>query len=301
MPSGGELIYRLVDVIETHNRLGENALWNVRENRLWWTDIQNSRLYRFDPASGALENFATPERLCSFAFERDGGLIAAFASGLALYRRQNGHRRWLYRQDPGDVPVRCNDGRCDRDGRFWIGTMAEPDGMPALGRLLRLDRDGSIAVLEDSLGIVNAICTSPDGGKLYFADSRAQTIFVCALDRTTGNLSDRRVFAKTHGNARPDGATVDADGCVWNAEWDGGRIIRYTPNGRAAETIALPVDRPTCLAFGGPRMNLLFVTTACDGLSKDAIMAQPLAGNVFVFETDATGLPDAEFVLEKTR
>jgi L-arabinonolactonase len=275
--------------------------WNARENSLWWTDIQNCRLHRYDPADGALRSFATPERLCSFAFAAGGGLIAAFETGVALYDPQSVARQWLYRHKPNTDPVRSNDGRCDRSGRFWFGTMTEPDGEPALGKLFRLDRRGTVSVQAEKLGIVNALCVSPNGKYLYFADSKERTIFVNDLDEETGQLTNRRIFARTPDGVRPDGATIDTEGCIWNAHWDGECIVRYAPDGHVVEAFELPVSRPTCLAFGGPTMNILFVTTACDGLDGSAIMKQPMAGNVFVFETDATGLPDAEFVFEGTR
>lgn len=228
-------------------------------------------------------------------------MIAAFETNLALYDPVSGAQQWLRRAPTCAPPVRCNDGRCDRDGRFWFGTMAEPEGKPTLGKLFRLDRDGSLAIAAESLGIVNALSVSPDGNLLYFADTPRRTIFVCNLDRADGMLSNQRLFAETPAGAFPDGANIDAEGHLWNAHWNAGQIVRYAPDGRVVEHIDMPVRWPTCLAFGGTKMNLLFVTTACDDLSKGAIIRSPQAGNLFIYETDATGLPDADYIYQGTR
>ena len=290
----------LVDMVPVQNILGEGVLWNARDARLWWTDIQGRRLFRYDPVTRTLDEIATPERLCSFAFvAASSRLIAAFESGLALYDPASGAVEWLYRLEQGTAPVRFNDGRTDRQGRFWAGTMVEGEGREPLGRLYCLDRSGRVTCRPDHVLISNALCTSPDGSLLYFADSPRRTIFVFDLDRSSGVLSNRRRFVKTPEGALPDGANVDHEGFVWNAHWGAGRIVRYAPDGRIDRTVEVPASQPSCIAFGGPQMNLLFVTSARDGLRDDILLNQPSAGNLFVYQTDITGLPDAEFIFEQ--
>jgi L-arabinonolactonase len=289
---------RLIDVLETQNILGECPLWNARTGTLWWTDIQSSCLFRYDPVRRTVARFATPERLCSFAFVAESPrLIAAFASGVALYDPKTGASEWLYRLPALPAGVRFNDGRTDRDGRFWTGTMVEgvPSGGPPPGRLYRIDR-GKVGMHGEAITVANAICASPDGDRLFYTDMPRHVIFVCDIDRETGRLVGQRVFAHTPADALSDGATVDAEGGVWNALWGAGRIARYGADGRVTFYFDLPVAQPTCLAFGGPKMNLMFVTTAREGLDPNALRRQPMAGNLLIYETDVTGLADAEYV-----
>jgi sugar lactone lactonase YvrE len=292
-------VAELVDVVPVQNILGESPLWNMRDARLWWTDIQGRRLFRYDPVARTLDEIATPERLCSFAFVAGSDrLIAAFESGLAFYDPANGAVEWLYRLERGTAPIRFNDGRTDRQGRFWAGTMVEGDGREPLGRLHCLDRRGRVTRQPDPVFVSNALCTSPDGSRLYFADSPRRTIFVYDLDRISGVLSNRRLFVETPEGAFPDGANVDREGFVWNAHWGAGRVVRYAPDGCIDRIVDVPASQPSCIAFGGPEMNLLFVTTARDGLKDDILLRQASAGNLFVYMTDITGLPDADFIFE---
>ena len=289
----------LVDVVAVRNILGEGVLWNRRTARLWWTDIQARCLFCYDPISRALDKIATPERLASFAFVADSErIVAAFESGLALYDPATGAVDWLYRPGPCAASVRFNDGRTDRQGRFWVGTMVEDDGPEALGRLHCLDRHGRVTCQSDPVFISNAICTSPDGRLLYFADSTQRTIFAYNLDTASGALSGRRVFAQTPPGAFPDGAVVDRDGFVWNAHWGASRVVRYAPDGGIDTVVDIPASQPSCVAFGGPGQDLLFVTSARDGLNSGTLLLQPSAGSLFVYKTDAVGLSDAEFFFD---
>ena len=290
----------LVDVVAVSNILGEGVLWNARTARLWWTDIQARRLFRYDPITRTLDKIATPERLASFAFVAGSErLIAAFESGLALYDPASGTVDWLYRLEPGAVAIRFNDGRTDRQGRFWAGTMVEGDGPEPLGRLYCLERYGHVTRQSDPVFIANALCASPDGRQLYFADSTQRTIFAYDLDTASGALSGRRVFAQTPPGAFPDGAVVDRDGFIWNAHWGAGRVVRYAPDGSIDTVVDIPASQASCVAFGGTGLDLLFVTSAREGLNSDMLLRQPSAGNLFVYKTDAVGLSDAEFVFDE--
>ncbi len=290
---------QLVDVIGVRNVLAEGVLWNVHTARLWWTDIQNKCLFCYDPVTRVIDRIETPERVGSFAFIAGSRkLLAAFESGLALFDPAIRSVEWLYRLERRSAPaVRFNDGRTDRQGRFWVGTMVEGNG-PPLGRLYCLDRTGRVGVQPDPVQISNALCTSPDGTRLYFADSPQRKIFAYDLNPASGTLSNRRIFAETPEGAYPDGANVDRDGFVWNAQWGASRVVRYAPDGSIDLTVDVPASQPSCVAFGGTGLNLLFVTTARDGLSGDALLRQPSAGNLFVYKTDVTGLPDADFIFD---
>jgi L-arabinonolactonase len=285
-----------IDIVQAGNTLGEGVLWDSAGARAWWTDIQEKRLLRYTPTTGAVETFDLPERLGSFGFVEDSTqIVAAFESGFALYRPETGALDWIARPPHAAKNIRFNDGRMDRQGRFWGGSMVEGDGEPR-GKLYRLDGSGRCEVCATDIAISNGICFSPDGKWMYFADSPKQVIHRYALDPESGEISNRCIFAMTPKDAFPDGAQVDCDGCVWSAHWGAGRVVRYTPGGRVDMTIDLPVTQPTCVAFGGDDMDLLFVTTARESLSGKDLERQPHAGNMFIYRVAAKGMSDARYI-----
>ena len=240
----------------------------------------------------APERFALPERLGSFGFvEGSDSIIAAFEFGFALYEPETGKLEWLSRPRHDGPAVRFNDGRVDRQGRFWAGSMVEgAASRKASSIALTVPARPKIHATE--VGISNSLCFSPDGRHLYFADTPLRTIFRFDLDATTGAISNRRIFAQTPEGAYPDGANVDCQGYVWSAHWGAGRVVRYAPDGTISTMVEAPAMQPTCVAFGGENLDLLFVTSAREGLDDDALRAQPHAGDVFVFKAGVSGLPD---------
>ncbi len=291
-----------IDTIRVQNTLGEGVLWNVETQSLWWSDIQERRLYRYDWKNRSQTVFRTPERLCSFGFVQDrASLIAAFESGLALYDPADGTTIWLSRPQAGAAGIRFNDGRVDRQGRFWAGTMGETQARWGQANLYCLDSDGHAHRRERNIAISNGICWSPDGSRFYFADSPKHTISVYDFDLASGEISNRRTFVETPEGASPDGANVDAEGFLWSAHWGAGRVVRYAPDGRIDRVLTVPASQPTCLAFGGPNLDLLFVTSARDGLRHDQLARQPSAGDVFVYKIGIAGLPDQRYILNDGR
>ena len=287
-----------VRIIEVGNTLGESVLWNVETQSLWWTDIQERRLYRYDWDSRSLTSFTTPERLCSFGFVQGSDrLIAAFESGFGLYDPFDGAMAWLARPEADRSGMRLNDGRVDRQGRFWAGSMAETAAGAGKANLYCVYSTGRACRRESGITISNSICWSPDGTRFYFADSPRRTIWQYAFDAANGDISGRRVFAQTPEGASPDGANVDAEGFLWSAQWGAGRVVRYAPDGQIERFLEIPASRPSCVAFGGPDLDLLFVTTASEGLKEDMPGSQFSAGDVFVYSIGITGLPEGRFVL----
>lgn len=287
----------LIDVIPAANELGEGIVWNALDGCAWWTDIQRRRIHRWQPADATVDSFAVPERVGCFAFV-DGSdeLIVAFESGIALYDLDNGATRWLARPESGQTGRRFNDGRCDRHGRFWAGTMVEDNRAPAASATLYcVDSQGIVHRRLDGLHISNGLCFSPDSRHCYVADSERHVIFHCEVDPESGQLRDRRVFAETPQHSFPDGATVDSDGCVWSAQWGGSQVIRYTPDGRIDRILEVPTAQPSCVAFAGPNLDLLLVTSARTGLSAAALAEQPMAGHVFMFRPGCTGLAEPRY------
>lgn len=285
-----------IDILAVNCLHGEGVQWNPDDGCLWWTDISASMLHRWHLDTRTHTTFATPERLASFAFidgRRD--LLCAFARGFALFDPFAGTLCPIEQPEPEGSGRRFNDGRADRQGRFWVGTMVEDHARAEAfsASLYCMDRDGDLHVRERGIGISNGLCWSPDGSRMYFADSTRRTISVYDFDIDSGEISTRREFARLPEGAEPDGACVDAEGCLWSAHWGAGQVVRYAPDGTILDTIPIPATQPTCVAFAGPRLDLLCVTSARIGLDEAALARQPHAGNLFVFKTGATGLAES--------
>jgi L-arabinonolactonase len=282
--------------LEAGNVLGEGIVWCDRAQALYWTDIQRDTLFRLHPESGQLKQWAMPERLASFALcEVDGWLLLALASQLAFFCLDDGEIRALHAVEP-DVPTRCNDGACDREGRFVFGTMHEPitGGKQRLGRFWRLNHDLSLERLAlPQVAISNSIAFSPKGDTMYFCDSLSRQIHCCDYG---DELGAPRLFVDlgdAHGE--PDGSCIDAQGHLWNAQWALGRVVRYAPDGAVQLVVATPASQPTRPALGGPRLQTLYVTSARDGLRAEQLEADPHAGALFQWRADVTGLPEPRF------
>lgn len=285
-----------LDIIPAHDRHGEGPLWNVEDGRLWWTDIHGRRLHRYDPRRKRDDVLAMPDRLCSFAFI-DGTnerIVAAFADGVGFLDLRTLQVEWIARPEQ-DTGRRFNDGRVDRFGRFWVGSMVEGAHVARdSAALWRLDGDGRFGAQLEGVGISNGLCSSLDGRTLYFADSPRGTIDAFDLDPATGAIGNRRVLVRLDAG-EPDGSAVDSEGCIWNAVWGAGRVVRYSPDGEVLRVIAMPVDQPSCVAFGGDGLRTLYVTTSPLGLDGPTLERQPLAGHVFAFDAGVAGLPESRF------
>lgn len=281
-------------ILPVQNTLGEGVLWDDRSGAFWWTDIQSCKLYRFTLAQEKLDVFHTPERLCAFGFTEDPGLlVAAFESGFAAFRPENGYLRWLGKPFEGVAGLRFNDGRIDPAGRFWCGTMAEDGKTETIqqSKLYCLNEELQISDHISNIHIANSLCWSPDGKYMYFADSPQQKIKRFDFDKAAGTCSKAEIFAETTAAIVPDGSVTDNAGFLWNAQWGGAQVVRYAPDATLDFSLELPVSQPTCVAFGGPDLNLLCVTTANENLTDDALKSQPEAGNLFIYQVEATGLP----------
>ncbi|WP_430390492.1 SMP-30/gluconolactonase/LRE family protein [Dyella sp. 20L07] len=276
--------------------LGEGILWCERTESLYWTDIQRATLFRLHPSNGVLAQWPMPERLASFALcEADGWLLLALASRLAFFRLADGFLQTLHDVEAG-LPTRCNDGACDRQGRFVFGTMHEPAHGPrqTRGSFWRLNADLSLETLAlPQVAISNSIAFSPDGGTMYYCDSLSRRIHCC----TYGNrLGTPRLFTDLGDvTGEPDGSCVDAQGSLWNAQWGMGRVVCYAADGSEKHILPVPARQPTRPAFGGPTLDTLYVISARDGLSEAALADDPKAGSLFEIQTDVRGLPEPRF------
>ena len=274
--------------------LGECPLWDERAQCLWWVDIRAPALRCIDPASGTLRCWTMPDLVGSIALADDGRLLVALSSRIAVFDPRDATFRTLAEPRFADPDLRFNDGRCDPRGRFWIGSMNNITRAPQ-GRLFRLDPAEGLVGVADGIRIPNSLAFSPDGATMYFADSLRYAIEAFDYDLERGRIGAARPFARTAEPAFPDGSCVDAEGFLWNAEFHGARLVRYAPDGRVDRVIALPVQRPTCCAFGGPDLATLFVTTTSQRMSESELAAEPLAGALLAFEPGVRGLPEPRF------
>jgi sugar lactone lactonase YvrE len=275
--------------------LGECPIWDARAEALYWIDCRAPALHRLDPASGETRTVPLGETIGSFALRRQGGAVAAFASGFYFLDLESGATKPIGDPEPGQPENRLNDGRADPAGRFWAGTMNRRHTEPT-GTLYRLDPDGTITPQFTDFTVTNGLAFAPDGRTLYFADSPTGTILAFDLEPQTGALSNRRVFVPPDAApGYPDGSAVDAEGFLWNARWFGGCVARFDPEGRLERTVAVPVARVTCCAFGGPDLKTLYITTASQGSLKDGPPPEPLAGGLFAARPGPTGRPESRF------
>jgi len=282
-------------VVDCHNTLGEGPLWDVREQALYWVDIFESRLHRLTPATGEVRHWDMPERIASVALRDQGGLVIAFASGLAFYDLDSSRLDWIARPEAHLPSNRFNDGKVDRMGRYWIGTLDE-SGPNHTAALYRLDPDLSVHKVLDGIGISNCLVWSRENDRFWFADSLDKQISVFDYDHSAGTLSNRRPFADTIGtDYTPDGGTIDAEGFIWVAVWGSGKVFRFAPDGRIDREVHLPVSSPTSCMFGGPDLRTLYITSAAEGLTDEARAAQPQAGGLFAVDAGVAGLPETRF------
>jgi len=283
--------------LEAGNTLGEGIVWCARSQTLYWTDIPRATLYRLHIESGTLQHWPMPERLASFALcEADDWLLLALASRLAFFRLADGQLQTLHEVEPG-LPTRCNDGACDRQGRFVFGTMHEPAGgsKQAHGSFWRLNTDLSLEQLAlPKVAISNSIAFSPDGTTMYYCDSLARRIQRCEYGDTLGTT---QLFADLGEHAgEPDGSCVDADGSLWNAQWGLARVVCYAADGSVRWVLPVPTRQPTRPAFGGADLDTLYITSARDGLSAAQLDADTHAGALFRSRVGVRGLPEPRFV-----
>ena len=271
--------------------LGECALWSAEERALYWVDIRAPAIRRWDFSSEATTSWTVPGLVGSIALMQRERLLVALPDRLATFDVRRGMFEDVLPLAARHADMRCNDGRTDRQGRFWFGTMNNVTRAPE-GALYRLDRGNRCVKLFSGIQIPNGLAWSPDSRVMYFADSLTYTIYKYRFDPDTGTPSERQVFAKTTPPAIPDGACVDSEGYLWSAEYGGWRLTRYAPDGNVERTIDLPVENPTSCTFGGPDLDILYVTTATQKMRPGQLAAQPLAGTILAFRPGVTGLPE---------
>ena len=280
--------------------VGESPLWCARRGHWVWVDIPARTIWRFEPATGAMRAWQAAEMVACIAFDQGGDLIAGMESGIFHLRLPDEgatvEARRLAAPSENMAGMRFNDGRCDRQGRFWSGTMAQ-DGTraPAVGKLYRYSAaEGLSAPVVSNLVTQNGLAWSPDGRTMYLSDSHASRCVVWAFDYDAdrGTPSGQRVFVDMRRHAgRPDGAAMDVDGCYWSCANDAGQLHRFTPKGKLDRSVRVPFAKPSMCSFGGADMRTLLVTS----ISAGAPGGDLLAGTVVMFDAGVAGVPEQRF------
>jgi D-xylonolactonase len=280
-------------VSDVHAVLGEGPVWVTRETALYWLDIKGQMIFRLDEGE-RLTKWPTPMRIGSIAPRKSGGFIGGTEHGIAIIDPAADRFELVAKPEEHLPNNRFNDGKVDRRGRFWAGTMDDRE-RDATGTLYCIDTDLSWAALDDGYKVTNGPAFSPSGKIMYHNDSARRVTYAFDMD-SAGQPGNRRVFLKFgEGDGYPDGMTVDAGGCLWIAFWDGGCIRRFSPKGEWLQTIEMPVSRPTSCAFGGRDLDRLYITSASVGLDASQLSLQPNAGGLFMVIPGVQGIADVPF------
>jgi sugar lactone lactonase YvrE len=284
-------------VVPGDDELGETPLWCEQTQSVLWLDIEKAKLQRFHPASGRHDVYQFDERYVgSVALLRQPGrVLLGIDLALETFDLGTGQRELLCQVEPSHLDNRLNDGRCDSQGRFWVGTM-DNQLSRGNGSLYRVDPDGSVHTQFGDVIVANSIALSPAEDTLYFSDTRRYVTWRLGLDMASGTLGPRETFVDYDATRdRPDGACVDSQGYVWNAIFGGSRVVRYAPDGRIDRVIPLPVSNATCVCLGGPELRTLYITTARRFLTREQLRNEPWSGALLAIEVDVPGLPERRF------
>ncbi|MBC7989308.1 MAG: SMP-30/gluconolactonase/LRE family protein [Luteimonas sp.] len=289
--------------VDSRCELGECVLWCERRGALFWTDIASARLWMHMPDSGATQHWDLPDRLGCFSLCDDGRLLLGLAKGLFLTDPDGPPGTSLVLQHVADVErerddTRINDGRSDRHGNFVFGTKDERDGSASGGYYQFSFAHGLRRLALPEAATPNSICFSGDGRTMYFCDSREPEILRCDYDADRAMVSNVRRFTRIDAaGASPDGSIVDAEGCLWNAQWGAARVVRYRSDGSIERSVSIPTKNPSCCTIGGAAFDQLYVTTAREDLSADELARMPHAGGVYRMPlADVRGMPESRTV-----
>jgi L-arabinonolactonase len=282
-------------IVDCRNAHGEGVLWSQEHGLLMWTDINGQQLWTYEPTTKTKRAYQTPGRVGCFAPRASrpfNEVLAGFADAFAFFDMLTGEREDIAAFEPDLLSTRLNDGRTDREGRLIAGGMDEAFLAP-ISAVWRVDRDLTVTKLFDGVSCANSTCFSPDGRRMYFADSPTKTIVAFDYEPDKGRLGTKRIVAEVDGI--PDGSCVDSEGCIWNAVWEGYRVERWSPDGDLIQVVEIPVRKPTCCAFGGTDLATLYITTSRLMEEESTLEREPSAGSLYAVRPGVSGLIDKPF------
>jgi sugar lactone lactonase YvrE len=284
------------------NTLGEGPVWHAARQSFFWVDIEGRRLHEVAWPAGVVKSWPMPQRIGTVVPYQADQVVVALEDGLALFHLATGRLHWLVGIEKEQKDNRPNDGKCDSKGRLWLGTMHLQANQPA-GSLYCIDGSRTVTQKLSSLTISNGMAWSADDKHFYFIDSPLQRVDEYAFDATTGEITfSRTAVTIPHEMGLPDGMTIDSEGMLWVAQWDGFCVCRWNPDtGALLHKVEVPVPQVTSCTFGGKDLDLLFITTAHDGLSEEALAKYPDSGHVFTAQTGATGFVPHNFEVIENR
>jgi len=292
--------YQIHSLLDTPMALGETPLWHPDESALYWIDIAGKAVHRFQPSDGMHRQWQVPSEPGCIAYCKDGGLIVAMRSGVTKLDTESGELS-PYADSPYDTSkIRFNDGRCDANGRLWVGTLSD-DRTQQAGSLYCLER-GSLRHAGHPATVSNGVAFSDDGKTLYRTDTTEHCIMAYEFDMSSGEIGAGKVFQQFSSDkgpgygGRPDGAAVDSEDAYWCAMYEGGRLLRIAPDGTILHEMPLPVRCPTMLAFGGDDLKTLFITTVRQHRSAEELAQYPLSGHILTCRVDVPGRAEYAYI-----
>lgn len=282
-----------INVYPAQNILGEGPVWSVKEQAIYWVDIDGKKIQRYSPTTKNYETFSMPIKVTLLAFRKTGGFICGTENGFYFWDADTQKMDFITHPESGKKESRFNDGKVDQMGRLWAGTMTSQG---ATSSLYRMDGDLSVTTMVSNITISNGIGWSPDKTIMYYVDSLRYVINAFDFDIWHGTISNQRPFVQLDTDfGVPDGLTVDREGYVWCAIYDGWKVMRYDPFGRASAEIKMPVSRPSSCAFGGKDLDELYITSISEGLSAAQKAQEPMAGDLFMVKMQVKGIAEPEF------
>lgn len=282
-------------VLDCKNEHGEGIFWNHLDNQLWWTDIEGRMIHSYDPKTKLYNSVSTGDRVCCFAPRERGGFIVAFDNRVSLFDLEKGQTQKILDFQPENSETRLNDGRTDRNGCFIVGGMNEVTGA-SNSIVIRINEDLTFSTIIKNIACANSTCFSSDGATMFFADTPEQEIVAYDYNQKTGSLTGKRLLASFKDEpGLPDGSCVDSEGGVWNAEWEGRRVVRVSPDGDIDQVIDVPVWKPTCCTFGGPELDTLYITTSRLMSDEKILKQEPTSGGLFAVKPGFRGVKDTPF------
>jgi sugar lactone lactonase YvrE len=280
-------------VLNVKAQLGEGAIWNQLENRLWWVDIEKGILHVFNPVDGTDKEYPMGRRVGTVVPTESGKALVALEDGLNFFDLETSELSFIADPEADLPPIRYNDGKCDPAGRLWVGSMGMEPPINSRASLYRLDHDLKINKMLDSITVSNGICWSPDKTKMYYIDTPTMKVRVFDYDDESGNISNEKTAVEIPaGMGGPDGMTIDSEGNLWICLWGGACVGCFDPEtGELLRKIDVPAKNVTSCAFGGRELKTLFITTASISMSPEDTARYPLAGNLFTIDLDVKGVP----------